>query len=103
MQTIVHAHARAGRNETAYLNACDALWYFRLFYMRKVQEQPHNVFLRSHLAHAVGLLNILHTMAPDLALCAEQAAYMAQRIQRLPTYNNAKCEAIVHAHALAYA
>jgi hypothetical protein len=94
---------RAGRNETAYYSACDAIWYFRLYYMRKLQEQPSNVFLRSHIAHVVGLLNILHAMAPDLALCVEQAAYMAGRIKRLPTYNNPKAEAIVHAHARAYA
>lgn len=93
---------RPGRSEIAYENACNALWYFRLFYMRTLQESPHNVFVRAHLEHTVGLLRVLHSMAPDFALCAEQAAYMAQRIQRLPTYGNKKCEALVQAHAKAY-
>lgn len=96
-------HAINARSACAYTAAADSVWYFRLFYMRKLAEAPHNVFIRAHLAQTVALLNTLHQMAPDFALCAEQSAYMAARIQRLPTYGNTKAEAIALAHARAYA
>lgn len=98
----LHA-AGAFRSETAYTAACDTLWYFRLFYMRVLQRSPNNVFARTHCKHVIHLLSLLHTMAPDACLCAEQAAYMSARIQRLPTYGNEKAQALAIAHAKAYA